>query len=1000
MKSLCLVVVALLCLVSVSHAAKFDTSFRYSTVETKHFAIHYHQGLEGVAGKAAGMAEDIYDKLTREFQWRPAEKTQVVLIDDSDFTNGLAITIPYNTIYLQVVPPSVSSTLGEYDDWLRTLFTHEFAHIVSADPARGYSKVTRTIFGKPLPWMDPLSVLLFLVTAPPNTFLPRWWHEGMATWAETKYTGQGRGKSSYYDMIFRSAVAEDNLPTVDQINGDVPDWPSGHLPYIYGYRLQRYIAETYGNDVAGRLALGHAGRFPYTISSPAKENFQGKTYREVYRDMTVSLREEQAARIAILSRQPFTQLTDIYDAGENLAAPRFSPDGNRIAFTRRDPHDHSSVVVTDAAGRKVAEFRRQLSDGILSWSPDGRSIYFTQAEMTRGFDLYQDLYVHDLERDCTRRLTEGQRLGEVQVSPDGKSFIAVASSRGSQNLVLINDVQGGKVVPLPLTAYTQERVSGPRFSPDGRAICYVLTDNAGTSTLRIYDLVQKSDRTLVTAGNTLAYPAWAPDASVIYYVSDETGVFNVFAYDLRDGKSYQVSHLLTGALQPEPSPDGTRLLLARYTSRGFKIAQMRVDRTQWREQRGPSLPLTRALPATTSQPAAASTASATSAAAAPSAPDQVSQSSPTFQVLEASTTSTAPENYTPLPTLAPRFWLPRLYVDGPNGAVVGAFTAGADVLGYHSYALSAAYSDQRKRGYYSLIYNNDSFYPTLTLQAHAEPYLYADLYQNGNDYWELNQAFTVQASIPINRLESNYRLLVGYEIADQKALSTLRPDGTLYGVPVFQGRRDNVFAGIDFDDVLKYPYSVSSEEGRRVSLLYRYYSRDLGSDINLSEYSATYQEYLRLPLQSPRHQVLYLRLSGALADGDLQYGQQAFQMGGPPSDLNKYPLRGYPVRSMAGKYIATGTLEYRAPIMYPLRGFGTVPAFAEKLHGALFVDAGQVWDNHRSFRGDETRVGAGLELRADVTLGYWVKVTPALGYAHGFNKGGEDQIYFTLYLGL
>ncbi|MBJ6799156.1 BamA/TamA family outer membrane protein [Geomonas propionica] len=987
MRSLCLAVVALLCLVSVSHAAKFDTSFRYSTIETEHFAIHYHQGLKGVAGKAAGMAEDIYDKLTREFQWRPAEKTQVVLIDDSDFTNGLAITIPYNTIYLQVVPPALSSTLGEYDDWLKTMFTHEFAHIVSSDPARGYSKVTRTVFGKPLPWMDPLSVVLFLVTAPPNTFMPRWWHEGMATWAESKYTGQGRGKGSYYDMIFRSAVAEDNLPTVDQINGDVPDWPSGHLPYIYGYRLQRYIAETYGNDVAGRLALGHAGRFPYTISSPAKENFGGKTYRQVYRDMIESMQEEQTRRIAVLSRQPFTLLTDVYEEGENLAAPRFSPDGSRIAITRRDPRDHTTVVVTDVSGNKVTSFRRQLSDGSLSWSPDGRRIYFTQTEVNRGFNLYQDLYVHDLERDRTTRLTEGQRLGEVQVAPDGKLFAAVASSRGSQNLVLLTaDTQGSTVAPVPVTAYSEERVSSPRFSPDGRAICYVLTDNAGTSSLRIYDLAQKTDRPLFSAGNTVAYPAWAPDASVIYYVSDETGVFNVFAYDLRQGKSYQVSHLLTGALQPEPSPDGSRLLLAKYTSRGFKIAQMRIDRTQWSEQRGPSLPLTRALP-TSEQPAGV-------------APNEVPQSSGTSQVSEASPAAPNGASYTPLPTLLPRFWLPRLYADSSKGTVVGAFTAGADVLGYHSYALSAAYSGERKRGYYTLLYNNDSFYPTLTVQAHAEPFLYADLYQNGNDYWELNQGVSVQASIPINRLESRYRLLAGYEIVDQKALSTLQPGGTLYGVPVFQGRRDNVFAGIDFDDVLKYPYSVSSEEGRRISLLYRYYSRDLGSDINLSEYSAIYQEYLRLPLASPRHQVLYLRLAGALADGDLQYGQQAFQLGGAPSDLNKFPLRGYPVRSMAGKYIATGTLEYRAPIMYPLRGIGTIPAFAEKLHGALFVDAGQVWDDRRSFHGNETRVGAGVELRADVTLGYWVKVTPALGFAHGFNKDGEDQIYFTLYLGL
>lgn len=998
MKSLMLAVAALFCLATTAQAAKFDTRFTYSTIETAHFAIHYHQGLEAAAQKATRLAEEAHEKLTREFKWQPAEKTQVILIDDSDFTNGLAITIPYNTIYLQVVPPSLASTLGEYDDWMRTLITHEYAHILSADPARGYSKVTRAIFGKPLPWMDPLAVVMFLATAPPNTFMPRWWHEGMATWAETKYTGQGRGKGSYYDMIFRAAVAENNLPGVDQINGDVPYWPAGSLPYIYGYRLQRYIAETYGEDAAGRLTQAHAGRVPYAISAPARRNFNGNSYREVYEDMLAALKKEQSARIALLSQKPFTPLARISDEGENLTSPRFSPDGSRIAFTRRDPHDHTSVVVTDATGRSVlASFRRQFSDGSLSWSPDGKRIYFTQAEITRGFDLYQDIYVHDLDQDRTTRLSKGERLGEVQLSPDGKLFAAVQSGAGSQNLVIFENPAGPEnPKPSSVTRYQEERVSAPRWSPDGRMLSYVRTDNNGRSSLMIYDLDRKSESLLTSAGNSLAYPAWAPDGAVVYYISDETGVFNVFAYDLKARKSYQVSHLLTGALQPEPSPDGSRMLIAHYTSHGFRIAAFQLERSSWSESRGPSLPLTRALP--------------TSPEAGPTAPESVTSNTVAtkpapaqYTTVEAGTPRTPASlpsaSYTPLKTIAPRFWLPRFYGDG-KGVAVGAYTAGSDALGYHTYAVSGAYSDGRKRGYGSFIYQNDSFYPTLTLRAHNEPFLYGDLYQTGNDYYELNRGVSVEAAVPLNRLESRYRLRAGYELLDQKALSDVAGDGTFHGVPVFQGRRDNLFAGIDFDDVLKYPYSISAEEGRRVSLLYRRYDKGFGSDINLSEYSATWQEYLHLPIRQPANQVLYLRLAGAFADGDLQYGQQAFQMGGAPSDLNPYPLRGYPLRSMTGKYVATGTIEYRAPIMYPFSGPGTVPAFAEKLHTALFVDAGQVWGGLRPFAADETRVGAGVELRADLTIGYWAKVTPTLGFAHGFNKDGEDQIYFALYLGL
>jgi Tol biopolymer transport system component len=981
MKSTFFAVILLLCLSSVSHAARLDTSFTFSTIETPHFSIHFHQGLEAVAQKAAVFAEEAHAKLVQEFVWQPGQKTQLVLIDDTDFTNGFATALPYNTIYVQVVPPSLASTLGEYDDWLKVVITHEYAHIVSLDASRGFWKVTRSIFGKPIPGVDPLSALLFIVTAPPNSFLPRWWHEGAATWAETEFTGQGRGRSSFFDMIFRMAVAQDNIPYVDQANGDVPFWPSGSIPYIYGYRLQRYITDTYGKEALGKLSMAHAGRFPYFISAPPQELFDGKSYRDLYNDMVAALKREEAQRIAILSKAPFTPLTTISNRGERLGNPRFSPDGSRIAFTRRDPHDHTSTVVTDRTGKTViAEFRRNYSDESICWSPDGRSLYFTQAEVNRGFNIYQDLYAYDIGRDSITRLTRGERLGDVDLSPDGKLFAAVVSHRGSQNLALL---EGGgskkKAAPRIVTDYAMQRVSSPRWSPDGKTICYALTDNAGQTALHLYDVARGSDRTLFTAQHTAAYPVWSGDGSYLIYVSDETGVFNLFAYDLKEGKSYQVSHLLGGALQPDLSPDGKTIIFSSYDSHGFSIAQMTQERERWSATRGPSLPLTREV-APVPSPVSAGKGDQGGIPGEAGAP-----------------AATAP--YSPLRTLYPHFWLPRATDDGSDQAVLGAFTAGADVLGYQSYWLSADYSEGRKRGYFQLVYQNDYLYPTLTLEAHAEPFFYGNLQQRG-DYRELNQGLTLEAAVPINFLESRYLISAGYQLLDQKALSSLDSDGTFNGVRVFQGRRDNLFAGIAFDNVLRYPYSISSEEGRRISLQYRRFDRRLGSDQDLSEYSAQYQEFLRLPTEALKHQTLYLRLSGALADGELQFGQQAFQIGGIPSDLNPYPLRGYPERSVTGKYVATGTLEYRVPILYPLRGFGTFPAFAEKVHGALFVDAGEVWDDRNAFTGSNVKVGAGLEARMDVTLGYWLKVTPALGFAHGFSSGGQNQVYLTVYVNL
>jgi Tol biopolymer transport system component len=975
MKSTFLVVILLLCFASSAIAAHLDTSFVFATIETDHFSIHFHQGLEPVARKAAVIAEDVHAKLVNEFAWQPGEKTELVLVDDSDFANGFTTALPYNTIYIQVVPPGLGSTIGEYDDWLRAVITHEYAHIVTLDASRGYWKVMRKIFGKPVPGVDPLSELLFLVTAPPNNFMPRWWLEGMATWAETEFTTAGRGRSSFYDMVFRMAVAGNDLPSIDLINGDVPEWPSGSLPYLYGYRLQRYIADTYGKNALGKLNLAHAGRFPYFIGAPPQELFDGKSYRDLYADMTGALQREQTLKIAALSKTPFTPLRTISDKGEILTNPRFSPDGNRIAFIRSDPHDHTATVITDKNGSAVAEFRRRYSESGVCWSPDGGRLLFTQPEIVNGFNTYQDLYVYEIADASITRLTKGQRLGDIDLSHDGRYLAAVVSERGSQNLALFDMHDAGQPGGAKLiTSYVLQRVSAPRWSPDARNIAYAVSDNSGHSALHIFDVAAGTDRTLFSLNRSVASPVWSPDGAFVIYVSDETGVFNLFVYDLKEGKSYQVSHLLGGAWQPDLSPDGTALIFSSYGTRGFSIAQLALDRDKWSAERGPSLTPLRANATQTQEPDGAGEGA----------------------VSEISTPATP---YSSLRTLMPRFWLPKLSGDGSDKAVLGVFTAGADVLGYHAYTLSADYGQGRKRGYFNLNYQNDYFYPTLFLKAHMEPLLYANLRQKG-DFYELNRGLTLGVSLPVNHLESGYRISAGYQLEDQEALSALDSNGAFHGVPVFKGRRDSLFAGFGFDNVLRYPYSVSSEEGRRITLLYRRFGRELGNSQQLSEYSAAYQEFVRLPGEAAKHRVLYLRLAGALADSSVEYGQQSFRIGGIPSDLNPYPLRGYPERSVTGKYVATGTLEFRTPLFNPLRGPGTFPAFAEKIHGAIFVDAGEAWDDRNPFRGSAIKVGAGVEARMDVTLGYMLKMTPALGVARGFGADGGNRVYLTVYVDL
>ncbi|MBI5562856.1 MAG: PD40 domain-containing protein [Deltaproteobacteria bacterium] len=968
-------------LAGVSSAANYDTSFKFSTIETEHFSIHFHQGLDDIAQRTARIAEDAHARLSVEFNWSPLEKTQIIIADDSDFANGAAGVLPYNVIYVQPSPPGLDTAIGEYEDWLSILIIHEYTHILTMDAGRGYSRLARKVFGKPLPGGGALSLLAFISAAPPNVFLPRWWLEGVAVWSETENTNAGRGRSAYYEMISRMAVVENNLPPVDRIGGEAPDWPDGHSPYIFGMRLQKYIADKYGPDALGMLSMGHAGRYPYLLNGVAERKLKGKNYVALYYDMLADLRKEEKGQIEILRQTPLTPFTELPLEGELLTNPRYSPDGRMIAYNRQDPHGHEAVWIANRDGSGPHEAaRRRYSDHAISWSPDGKTIYFTQAEVANAADVYSDLYAYDVAGCRVKRLTYGKRIKEADVSPDGKTIAAVVSERGSQNLVIMEKNTAETIIPFfappayrepkRLTDYKEERVSGPRWSPDGGRIAYVLTDNAGRSSLNVYDANTQRHERFVEGAFAIGYPAWSKDGKFIIYTSSETSVFNLYACSLEGKKARQLSHLLGGAFQPDVSPDGKEMVFSSYRSTGWKIATMPFDPAGITAS--PTIkPYWNELPRTELDKARLR-GYETGAAALPSRP------------------------YSALHAILPRFWLPTLTSDR-DGGVLGAFTAGQDALAYNTYIAQAGYGLASGEGYYNAAYYNDYLSPTLIVKSSSVPVLYADLLRAG-DYYERDTTLTLAASVPLVNLESYHNITFGYQLQRQDAQSQLT-NGFWGGQKVFEGRRDNVFIGLDFSNSLKYPYSISREEGKTASVVYKYYSRAIGNDVHSKEFIANLSEYQALPFNGKmRHATLYLNLKGGASSGE-RIAQQAFQLGGAPGQSD-FPLRGFPSRSSAGKFAGTGTMELRAPLWNIFGGPNTKPVFLEKLHGAAFADTGEVWDDDHGFALPRLKTGVGAEVRLDMALGYLFEITPAIGVARGLNKDGMTQVYFTIYSNL
>src|SRR5690606_17435029 len=145
-----------------------------------------------------------------------------------------------------------------------------------------------------------------------------------------------------------------------------------------------------------------------------------------------------------------------------------------------------------------------------------------------------------------------------------------------------------------------------------------------------------------------AGPAWSPDGRYVIFSSDRSGIPNLFAADLQPEddsvRLFQVTNVLTGAFDPDVSPDGRWLYFAAYHWDSYHMTRIPFDPSTWRDPE----PLdARSLIAERAAPAGFGAYPASDAAAATGAP-AAGESRP----------------YSPWPTLRPRAWEPLWYDEG------------------------------------------------------------------------------------------------------------------------------------------------------------------------------------------------------------------------------------------------------------------------------------------------------------------------------------------------
>ncbi len=350
-----LVILQLISTIPAFAANRYDPRFRFRTLSTARFDIHFHQGEEPLARRLAGIAERVATELERSLG-RPQQRVTIILVDQSDVSNGWATPTPYNLIEITAVPPHSNSDIGNTSDWLRLVFTHEYTHVLHLERAGGWIGGARHMFGR-APWLQP------------NLFLPVSQIEGLAVYQESRSTGEGRVPAGDFRMIVGRAAASGRFEPLDRATTYPVDWPSGELPYAYGAYFNQYLSDTYGEQSLTALANATASRLPFLGSG---------AYKKVYKKSLGELWNEFKTAAATPSAPAASDAKRLTHHGYYVTGPRFTKDG-RLFYALSDAHDFPSLMELTAAGP------RRVTTRVLGsrTAAAGDDLIFDQVEVAR-----------------------------------------------------------------------------------------------------------------------------------------------------------------------------------------------------------------------------------------------------------------------------------------------------------------------------------------------------------------------------------------------------------------------------------------------------------------------------------------------------------------------------------------------------------------------------------------------------------------------------------------
>jgi hypothetical protein len=535
-------------------------NFKFQVLKTDHFDIYYYPEEEQAARMASRMAERWYARLATLLNHDLHNRQPLIL-----YASG-----PHFRQTNAIEGELGEGTGGVTEAYKRRIVLPFAGPIEATDHVLGHELVHAFQYD-----ITNTSVSSGNIGA---LSLPLWFIEGMA-----EYLSIGP-VDAHTAMWMREAARREKLPNVDDL--DNPKY----FPYRYGQALWAYIGGRYGDAVVGdmlRAGAGRDGGYKQAIESVLgiKTEELSKEWHsavfDAYRPIAETTKAPGAVARAVIPRKKPNELN---------VSPELSPDGSRVIFFSERDLFSIDLYVADA---KTGKILRKITDTATdphfeslqflysagAWDHAGKRFIFPG--ISKGQPV---LTIVDVDRGRTEREIRLKDLDEVlnpAWSPDGRT-VAFSALVGGFNDLYLYDLQSNNLRRLTNDSFTE---LDPAWSPDGRQLAFA-TDRFTTTVdtlvaghLQVAVMDVESGRVQKVAGfddGKNISPQWTADGHALYFLSDHQGITNIYRTEIENGRTTQVTNLVTGvsgitALSPALSVAEGRLVFSAYENDGYTI---------------------------------------------------------------------------------------------------------------------------------------------------------------------------------------------------------------------------------------------------------------------------------------------------------------------------------------------------------------------------------------------------------------------------------------------